>query len=175
MKNEWVQPQTIIRFHHEKFGPLEVIHERSRFETDTQRLKIINPKKPEDTLSFVKYWPHMPERKMIYVRDTGTNEDCRKHGMLGSLLSLLSAHEGKKVFLIPNNFAQERGIYQSLGFKRDRILWGGDKIDCLSVNNQRRMKPQDWVEMNQDDRRIRKFFIEKEPKQVPKRQVRCKA
>jgi len=166
-KPEWVNPETILRLRNGKFGPLEVVHERCRSDPEVQRLKIVDPKNPEDALSFVKYWPHLPERKMIYVRDTGTREDCRNHGMLGSLLSLLSAHEGKKVFLIPNGFAQERRIYESLGFKRDRVLWAGEKTDCLSVNNARRMKPQDWVEMNKDGRRIRKFFIENWEKKVP--------
>jgi len=173
MKNEWVNPQTIIRLKHEKFGLLEVVREQSRAEPSTHRLKIVNPKNGDNPYAHVTYWPHPAADGLIYAYKASTQDECRQHGMAGSLLTLLSALEQKKIFLIPVKLAKSKKVYEKIGFKKDAIPWGNEKIRCLSLDNTSQLTPQEWAKQAASQwntehpdkaprRAFRKFAIETE-------------
>jgi len=174
MRGEWTKPQTMLRLSHEKFGPLEVISEQRRAEPSTRRLKIVSPDKPENPHASVTYWPHETAKDIIYVYKADTTEECRKHGMAGALLTLLSALEQKKLFLIPTQLGEKKRVYQKIGFKRDHILEGNDKIRGLSLENAGQLIPQKWATRavrkwnathpdGQPQKAVRKFYVKKDP------------
>jgi hypothetical protein len=175
-KNVWVNPQTLLRFHHEKLGPLEVVREQDGAEPQVHRLKLISAKNSDEPFSYVVYQPHPPSNGGIYVRNVETVNEHAKQGMSSSLLALLSAMEQKKLFLFPFKLAKRKKVYEKIGFKNDVVPWEKKIESCLSLDSTSQLRPQKWVvqaakkwnaEHPQESpkKATRKFFIRKGPSQ----------
>ena len=136
---EWINPKPVLKIQSKRFGPLSLIKEQHRVDPTTFRLKIVDSKGTEH--SKVSYWNHPPEKGLIYVYHVDTSEESKRKGMSRAILGLLSAVEGKNLFLIPNKFAEDRDIFKKVGFHKGKVDWDG-VVDCLRMERANSSKQQ---------------------------------
>jgi len=158
----WSPAKTLLRWHSEKFGVVEAVHEQDVLtdgKTPVFRLSIRDAEKT--THSSITYRPHLGRRNLIYVSHVFTKPRSRQFGMASSLFSLLCAMEKKKIFIIPEKLAKRKKIYEQCGFRTGFIREGKSKYRGLVLDSQSALKPQDWVKKDARGKRLRKFFFEK--------------